>query len=338
MDEDRARQIASEHYKDESPQLFRDGERGWVFRPSPLRSGWGQETLIIDKQTGALYTIPSGFIAFYELALEDFDARSGLFEWPDEGGCPNPDRTKLALRQAEDARALLPTATEEEAVHCACLLAEVARNIYLFKLNDHERAEIQFREAVEVQRKHVQRFSDSSSSPVGMYVWYLNRQKRFDEASQLELEFQALRQSVQSRQPQTTAGKGATGVKDEIIKRGTHLLERALDAEEGRHPDEAVRLYRQGIEVLLQAERSEETDFGLLMGYHALGSLLHQSGQYQQTLDVLRRAIELYQSSANKGPLRMITQANVEILAECLTKLGRKDDLARLTSAGADGF
>lgn len=329
MKENEAAAFAKKYYNDQFARVTKNGQRGWVFGPSILGATFGGAVLIIEKETGIAYELPSGFIGYHDLALEDFETRQGLFEWPASGGVPLPNREALLIRKIEDARrAMVSDATQ--ARYCGDLLAELARDVYALKLRNNEYADKYFREAVSLQREYLQYWSTNlSQTPVDKYVWFLNREKRTEEAKALEEEFQSLLKQRETK----TANSIATNQNgsDGHLAHAAQLLEQAADLEDSGQQEKAIELYEQGIAIVNKAERTEETEFALLLGYYGLGSLYFKRNDYLNAVKILGNAVSVYKSSSVKGPLQFAFTGCVQTLSECLLKLGRNDEVEELS-------
>lgn len=296
MNKKEAQAVARSYYRDRFARLIKDGNRGWVFGPSILTAGVGGCTLIIEKQSGYQFEIPSAFVGFCELAIEDFEERNGLFDWPEQGGVPSPNREKLLLRKIEQSRALASRGDTEHTRYLADLLTEIGRDIYLFKHDDVVQAENCLREAVAIQRTHVQLWSRTSQrTPLDVYVWFLHREKRTDEAKQLDAEFALLqskaeqpKEHVREIQENSNSPPAAHAEDHNLIDQGAKLLEMAVDAAD------------------------------------------------KNALGVLANSTSLYRSSSFKDALKFTLTASVQCMAECLTKLGRQSELSELAAIDED--
>ncbi len=329
MNEKEAREIAQKYYNDPFARLTKDGERGWVFAPSLLGATFGAAVLVIEKKTGLAYELPSGYIGYHDLALEDFETRQGMFQWPENGGVPLPNREALLIRKIEDAkREMVSDVTQ--ARYCADLLAELARDVYALKLRNNESADKHFREAVHLQRQYIHQWSPNlAQTPVEKYVWFLNRERRSDEAKVLEEEFQKLLAGSESSRGMSTT-TAQTGRDDELAQ-ASKLLEQAADLEDSGQYEMAIESYRQSIAIVKKSARTEETEFALLLAYYGLGSLYLKRNDFLNAVATLGDAVSLYKTSLSKKPLQFAFTGCVQAMAQCLHHLGRSDEVEELT-------
>jgi hypothetical protein len=104
----------------------------------------------------------------------------------------------------------------------------------------------------------------------------------------------------------------------------------AAEAEDANNLKLAEDLYSKAIAVLLRDEPSVTRDSFLMLAYSALGHLLVGQKQFLEATKALTSSVTFFQSSNYKQELLLTGTVCVQILAECLTALGRTDELAAL--------
>jgi tetratricopeptide (TPR) repeat protein len=108
------------------------------------------------------------------------------------------------------------------------------------------------------------------------------------------------------------------------------LLFDAAEAEDANNLTLAEDLYRKAIAVLLTEEPCVTRDSFLMLAYSALGHLLVGQKQFLEATKALDSSVNFFQSSNHKQELLLTGTVCVQILAECLTALGRTSELATL--------
>ncbi|MDP3506556.1 MAG: hypothetical protein Q8T09_01070 [Candidatus Melainabacteria bacterium] len=104
----------------------------------------------------------------------------------------------------------------------------------------------------------------------------------------------------------------------------------AAEAEDANNLKLAEGLYRKAIACLVRDEPSVTRDSFLMLAYSALGHLLAGQKQFLEATKALTSSVDFFQSSNYKQELLLTGTVCVQILAECLTALGRTDELAAL--------
>ncbi len=110
------------------------------------------------------------------------------------------------------------------------------------------------------------------------------------------------------------------------------LLFDAADAEDAKNHKLAEDLYRQAITVLLKDEAHISRDSFLMLAYSALGHLLVAQKQFLPATEPLASSVAFFQASQYKQELMLSATVCVQLLGECLTELGRTDELAALAT------
>jgi hypothetical protein len=110
------------------------------------------------------------------------------------------------------------------------------------------------------------------------------------------------------------------------------LLFDAADAEDAKNHKLAEELYRQAITVLLKDEAHISRDSFLMLAYSALGHLLVAQKQFLPATEPLASSVAFFQASQYKQELMLSATVCVQLLGECLTELGRTDELAALAT------
>jgi len=110
------------------------------------------------------------------------------------------------------------------------------------------------------------------------------------------------------------------------------LLFDAADAEDAQNHKLAEELYRQAITVLLKDEAHISRDSFLMLAYSALGHLLVAQKQFLPATEPLASSVAFFQASQYKQELMLSATVCVQLLGECLTELGRTDELAALAT------
>ena len=129
------------------------------------------------------------------------------------------------------------------------------------------------------------------------------------------------------------AAKAAAKVLDEPGNlEAEQLLFDAADAEDAQNHKLAEDLYRQAITVLLKDEAHVSRDSFLMLAYSALGHLLVAQKQFLPATEPLASSVAFFQASQYKQELMLSATVCVQLLGECLTELGRTDELAALAT------
>lgn len=129
------------------------------------------------------------------------------------------------------------------------------------------------------------------------------------------------------------AAKAAAKVLDEPGNlEAEQLLFDAADAEDAKNHKLAEDLYRQAITVLLKDEAHISRDSFLMLAYSALGHLLVSQKQFLPATEPLASSVAFFQASQYKQELMLTATVCVQLLGECLTELGRSDELAALAT------
>ncbi len=110
------------------------------------------------------------------------------------------------------------------------------------------------------------------------------------------------------------------------------LLFDAADAEDAQNHKLAEELYRKAITVLLKDEAHISRDSFLMLAYSALGHLLVAQKQFLPATEPLASSVAFFQASQYKQELMLSATVCVQLLGECLTELGRTDELAALAT------
>ncbi|MBP6746772.1 hypothetical protein KA344_16150 [bacterium] len=322
--------IADKYYGDPFSRKAREGKRCCLFGPSIFKSGYGGAMLLIDKETLTRYEINSGMMRYGDLPFLDYENRLGLFSWPREGGAPIADDEKILLKQIADLRQSNWQASAENIKLLAALLDQQAASYLKLKEPNFSDVEKILLEAISIQMQHPKLFSSDTATPLDRYLKELKLKGRSEEIQLLEAKWQAARSGDKVAAIEATAHADAHEETGNI--EAEQLLFDAAEAEDANNQKLAEELYKRAITVLLRDKPNVIRDSFLMLAYSALGHLLVAQKQFLTATEPLASSIAFFQTSEYKQELMLSATVCVQLLGECLTELGRTDELAALAA------
>lgn len=165
---------------------------------------------------------------------------------------------------------------------------------------------------------------------MGLFTWPSEGGKPIADEEKIRLEEKSAAAKTGGQAEAGAATDVPKGLEETSNIEAEQLLFDAAEAEDANNQKLAEELYKKAITVLLKDEPNVTRDSFLMLAYSALGHLLVVQKQFLIATEPLASSIAFFQSSDCKQELRLSATVCVQLLGECLTELGRSDELAAL--------
>lgn len=140
--------IAGKMFGRPNVQLSIDSATCWVFVCPPM--GYGEPTILIDKYSGVAFRLATAFHC--GLFVEDYEQKSGLFTWPQNGGMPILNRINFAHKRLLEYRNVFEA--NQTAAGAASLVRAMEQLAREYRLEARlEEADHFYSEAVELSQQ-----------------------------------------------------------------------------------------------------------------------------------------------------------------------------------------